>query len=74
MVLPPYPPLALAAHVQGTVSFQATIGTDGAVKDLKLVSGPPLLVQAAMNAAKLWNYPPSATEIMTPIDITFMPE
>jgi TonB family protein len=74
MVLPPYPPLALAAHVQGTVRFQATIGTDGAVKDLKLVSGPPLLVQAAIQAAKLWNYPPSATEIMTPIDITFMPE
>lgn len=70
-VAPAYPPLAKAARVQGTVSFQATIGADGQVKELQLVTGPPLLVQAAMQAAKQWVYPPSAAGTMAPIDITF---
>ena len=41
---PAYPPLAKAARVQGTVKFQATIGKDGTIENLQLVSGPPLLV------------------------------
>lgn len=75
-VAPVYPPLAKAAHVQGTVEFQATIGTDGAVKNLQLVSGPPLLVRAAMDAAKQWTYKPtllngSPVDVITTIDINF---
>ena len=73
---PTYPPLAKAAHVQGTVRFQATIGKDGRVQNLELLSGPPLLVQAAMQAVQQWLYQPTQlngnpVEVVTTIDVTF---
>lgn len=75
-VAPVYPPLAKAAHVEGTVQFQATVGTDGSIKSLQVLSGPPLLIQAAMEAAKQWVYKPtllngSPVEVVTTIDINF---
>jgi protein TonB len=49
-VTPQYPPLAKQARVQGTVRFTAIIGKDGTIQNLTLVSGHPLLVQAAQDA------------------------
>src|SRR6516165_2666647 len=46
-VTPVYPPLAKQARVQGTVRFTAIISKDGTIQQLQLVSGHPLLVQAA---------------------------
>ena len=73
---PVYPPLAKAARVQGTVKFEAKISTDGTIRDLKLISGPPLLVQAAMHAVKQWVYKPTLlngepVEVLTTIDVNF---
>jgi beta-lactamase regulating signal transducer with metallopeptidase domain len=51
---PIYPPLAKAAGVQGTVKLQIRIGTDGRVKDVTVISGHPLLITAATDAAKLY--------------------
>jgi TonB family protein len=73
---PTYPPLAKAAHVQGTVEFRATIGKDGKVQNLLLLSGPPLLVQAAMEAVQQWVYQPTLlngnpVEVITTIDVNF---
>jgi protein TonB len=75
-VTPVYPPLAKMARQQGTVKFQATIGKDGAMEDLKLISGPPLLVQSALDAAKKWTYKPmvlngAPVEVVTTIDVNF---
>ena len=75
-VRPVYPPLAKMARQQGTVRFQATIGRDGAVEDLTVLSGPPLLVQAALDAVKKWTYRPTQlngapVEVVTTIDINF---
>ena len=75
-VRPEYPPLARAARVQGTVSLNATIGKDGNVQDLKVMSGPPLLIQAAMDAVKKWAYRPTLlnnnpVEVATTIDVSF---
>lgn len=75
-VKPVYPPLAKMARMQGTVRFQATIGKDGTIEDLALISGPPLLVPAAMEAVKQWVYKPTllngaAVEVVTTIDISF---
>lgn len=75
-VRPVYPPLAKMARQQGTVKFQATIGKDGMVEDLVLISGPPLLVQAAMDAVKQWTYRPTMlngapVEVVTTIDVNF---
>jgi len=72
----PYPPDARAARVQGSVVLQATIGKDGAVKDLRLVSGHPLLVQAAMSSVKQWKYKPfllngEPVEVETQVSVPF---
>ena len=46
---PVYPPIAKAAHVQGTVVLHAIIGKDGTIQDLQVISGPPMLsVRARM--------------------------
>jgi TonB family protein len=71
---PVYPPLAKMARQQGTVKFQATIGKDGNVDDLLLISGPPLLVQSAMDAVKKWTYKPmvlngAPVQVVTTIDV-----
>lgn len=46
------------AHVEGPVVLKALIGTTGDVEDLTLVSGPELLVPAAMEAVRQWKYKP----------------
>lgn len=75
-VTPAYPPLAKQARIQGTVSFAAVIGTDGAIKDLTLISGHPLLIPAATDAVKQWVYKPTLlngqpVEVETQIDVNF---
>lgn len=75
-VSPVYPPLARTAHVQGVVRFSATIGKDGTVQNLKLVSGHQMLVKAAEAAVKQWVYRPtllngSPIEVVTQIDVDF---
>jgi len=74
---PVYPPIAKSARVQGTVTLQATIGTDGTVQNLQVVSAAsPLLVQAAMDAVKEWVYQPTLLNgnpvtVVTTIDVNF---
>jgi len=73
---PVYPPLAKAARVQGTVKFEAKISKEGTIEDLKVVSGPPLLIQAALDAVKQWLYKPTLlngepVEVLTTIDVNF---
>ena len=75
-VKPIYPPLAKMARQQGTVKFQATISKQGNVEDLMLISGPPLLVQSAMDAVRQWTYRPTLVngapvEVVTTIDVNF---
>ncbi|HVO98357.1 MAG TPA: TonB family protein [Bryobacteraceae bacterium] len=75
-VMPVYPPMARQLHIQGTVRFIATIGKDGRVKNLELVSGNPALVKAATEAVKQWLYRPTRlngvpVEMTTQIDLNF---
>ena len=74
---PPYPPLAKTARVQGTVKIQAVIAADGTIKNLQVISGPPLLVKAAIDAVSQWRYQPTLlsgnpVEVITEIDVNFM--
>jgi TonB family protein len=55
---PVYPPIAKAARVSGTVVLQCTISESGLVEELQVVSGPPMLQQAALDAVKTWRYKP----------------
>jgi protein TonB len=58
-VEPFYPRAALEQRVEGTVRIHATVGQDGRVRNLKVVSGPALLTSAALDAAQYWRYIPS---------------
>jgi TonB family protein len=58
-VEPAYPHDAAAQHIEGSVKMRAFIGKDGRVQKIELVSGPPSLVEAAMNAARAWRYIPA---------------
>jgi periplasmic protein TonB len=53
-----YPSLAKQMKVQGSVVLQAYVGADGGIKDLHVVSGNPILVSAAVEAARQWRFTP----------------
>lgn len=55
---PAYPPIAKAAHIQGTVVFDLRIGTSGKIESMKVVSGHPMLQQAAIDCIKQWTFHP----------------
>jgi protein TonB len=56
---PVYPALAKDQRVQGTVKLRATIGQDGAVRSVQVVSGSALLTDAAASAVRQWRYGPT---------------
>ena len=73
---PSYPAIAKAARVSGTVEIQATITKTGTIKDLRVVSGPVMLRQAALDAVQTWRYKPyrlnnEPTEVQTTINVIF---
>jgi periplasmic protein TonB len=75
-VQPKYPRIAAEARITGVVRLKAVISKDGHIQDLALISGHPMLVQAAMNAVRQWTYQPTElngkkVEIDTEIDVTF---
>ena len=75
-VTPAYPPLAKQARVTGTVSLAVDIGKDGVVLNVELISGHPLLADAAISAVKQWVYKPTLlngepVEVSTMVDINF---
>jgi protein TonB len=57
-VHPVYPKQAKARKLHGTVVLQAVVNKQGKVDSLQLVSGDPLLAQAAADAVKQWRYKP----------------
>jgi protein TonB len=71
-----YPPIAKAAHVQGAVILHAVISKQGTIENLQVVSGPPMLAGAAMDAVRRWRYKPyllnnEPTEVDTTITVNF---
>lgn len=74
--MPAYPPLAKAARVQGVVRLEAVIGKNGSIQNLRVISGHPLLIEAALDAVKQWRYKPTLldgvpVEVVTEIDVDF---
>lgn len=57
-VKPTYPPLARSARIQGQVVLAAVISKDGSIENLHVISGHPMLTQAAIDAVKQWKYKP----------------
>jgi protein TonB len=56
---PVYPPLAVAARVQGAVVLQCVITAEGTVSEIAIVSGHVLLNDAAVAAVSRWRYRPT---------------
>ncbi|MGO9084389.1 MAG: energy transducer TonB [Candidatus Sulfotelmatobacter sp.] len=75
-VRPGYPLLARQMKVQGSVILHALISRDGAIQDLHVVSGPPILAGAAQEAVKQWRFKPhylgtEAVETQARITVNF---
>src|SRR5205814_4263046 len=76
-VKPKYPPGAKANGIQGTVRIVAIINKDGIPEKLRLLSGPPELVSASLDAIMQWRYKPyklngKAVPVETTITIRYM--
>lgn len=76
-VQPVYPPLARSARVQGAVVLFAVISQAGTIQNLRLVSGHPMLVPAAIEAVSQWRYRPyilnsEPIEVETQITVNFI--
>jgi protein TonB len=75
-IRPVYPAIAKAAGIQGTVVVEAMISKDGFVKQAHVISGPPMLAQAALAAIERARYQPyrlndETVEVATTINIVF---
>ncbi len=76
-VSPAYPALARQARIQDDVILHVVIGTDGGIRDVRVVSGHPLLRQAALDAVRQWQYNPTLlngepVEVETDVDVNFV--
>jgi TonB family protein len=75
-VEPIYPEAARRANIQGIVALKLVIGRDGAVIDLRRLSGPDELVSAAVDAVKWWHFQPyrvngEPVEVETTVNVEF---
>jgi protein TonB len=75
-VKPAYPPLAKQARIQGVVVLEAEISKEGSIDNLKVITGHPLLIQAAIDAVKQWRYKPTLLNgepvaVVTTITVNF---
>jgi len=75
-VQPLYPPLARNARIQGSVVLAAVISKSGAIENLRVLSGHPMLVPAAIDAVSQWRYRPyilnnEPVEVETQITVNF---
>jgi len=76
-VEPEYPAIAKQAGIQGTVVIKAFISRTGAIERTELLSGPPLLAHAALEAVRQWRYRPyylnnEPVEVETQITVNFV--
>jgi len=75
-VEPMYPAEARKKRVEGTVKLRVLVSTEGAVIQMQVDEGPPMLAAPAMDAVRQWRYDPvvldgEAVEVVTSVDVTF---
>ena len=75
-VIPIYPAIARTAGISGVVRLIGTIGKDGRIENLQVVSGHPMLARAALEAVQQWIYKPTLlngmpVEVIAPIEVNF---
>jgi protein TonB len=75
-VTPVYPPIPRASGMEGTVVLQATISRSGTIENLRVISGPAMFRNAAIDAVQQWQYRPyllngEPVEVETTINVIF---
>lgn len=75
-IRPVYPAIARSAHIEGTVVVAAIISRTGTIEGLRVISGPLMLQNAAIDAIRAARYQPyrlngEATEVQTTITVNF---
>jgi protein TonB len=75
-VVPVYPAIAIAARIEGTIVLAANISKSGTIENLRVVSGPAMLQQSALEAVKQWRYRPyllngEPVEVETDVNVVF---
>lgn len=73
-----YPPAAIGQHNGGTVVLNVFLETDGTVRRMDVIEGPPVFVKAAMAAVSWRRYRPylmdgKPVEVQTRIRVNFPP-
>jgi len=76
MIKPTYPPLARSARIEGSVILEALINKAGTIQNLHATSGHPMLIPAALDAVRQWQYRPyilngEPIEVETQITVNF---
>lgn len=76
-VKPLYPATARTVRVQGAVVMEAVIDRAGRVENLRVLSGHPVLVPAALDAVRQWRYRPTLlngepVEVITLVTVNFI--
>jgi TonB family protein len=72
-IQPAYPELARKNNIQGSARLQVVVAADGNIKDIKVLGGSPVLVQAAVDAVKKWKYETAAAESTVILKFDFKP-
>jgi TonB family protein len=73
---PDYPPIAKQLKIGGKVEVDVTIGPDGSVENVKILSGNAMLTSAVVSAVKKWKFTPftqdgAATKAMAMLQFDF---
>jgi TonB family protein len=68
---PIYPEIARRLNLSGVVKIEVVIGTDGQIKDTRVVGGHPLLVDAALKALRSWKYERASSETKIQLEFKF---
>jgi TonB family protein len=72
-VAPSYPDLARRTHVSGAVKLVVVVAPNGSVKSSEPKGGNPVLIVAALAAAKDWKFAPASRETRQEIEFHFSP-
>src|SRR4051812_15371087 len=70
-VEPGYPELAKRNNISGTARVELLVTAEGRVKEVKVLGGNPVLVQAVIAAVTKWKYEPAAEESTVVVKFDF---
>jgi TonB family protein len=70
---PEYPDILRRAQVGGVVRLRATVLPNGAVSNVEILGGNPILAENAAAAVKRWKYAPAPTQTTEDVSLSFNP-